>query len=68
MVAQTADAKQLLKLDVPESGLYSVTFHPTLPLVAAAGFDGRVRLIDVAAGKIVNDFVPVPLQTVAATQ
>jgi WD40 repeat protein len=68
MVALTADAKQLLKIDVPESGLYSVTFHPNSNLIAAAGFDGQVRVIDVTAMKIVNTFVPVPLDTVAATE
>lgn len=66
MVAQTGDAKQLLKLDVPESALYSVTFHPGNNLLAAAGFDGQVRLIDVQQGKIISTFVPVPLETVAA--
>jgi WD40 repeat protein/mono/diheme cytochrome c family protein len=61
MVAQTDDAKQLAKVDVPDSGLFSVTFHPGGNHVATAGFDGSVRIIDIASGQVLNTFLPVEL-------
>lgn len=66
MIAQTDDAKLLARVDIPESGLFTITFHPVGHLVATAGFDGSVRLIDIAAGKVVHQFVPVPVETVAS--
>ncbi len=63
MVAQTDDAKQVAKIDVPESGLFTVTFRPDAKTIATAGFDGTVRLIDIASGQVVNKFVPVQIET-----
>src|SRR5690606_21000546 len=67
LVAQTEDAKLLAKVDVVEGGMFSVTFHPTGRYVAAAGFDGVVRTIDVVTGQVVNKFVPVELTEAVAT-
>ena len=63
MVAQTEDAKAVAKVDVPESGLFTITFRPDAKTLATAGFDGTVRLIDIASGSVVNKFVPVPVET-----
>jgi WD40 repeat protein len=41
--------------------IYSVAFHPDGSLVASAGFDGKVRLSEAATGKVVKEFVPVPI-------
>lgn len=60
MIAQTDDAKQLAMVEVPESGLFTITWRPDGKSLAAAGFDGTVRLLDVS-GAIVNKFVPVEL-------
>ena len=43
------------------SAVYAVAFAPDGLTVAAAGFDGRVRLLDAADGALVREFVPVPL-------
>ena len=56
-----ADAKPLLKLDVPESGIYAVAFSADGNTVAAGGFDGLVRLINVADGKVTKQFLPVTI-------
>jgi WD40 repeat protein/mono/diheme cytochrome c family protein len=60
-VAQVADGKLISKLDVP-SGVYVVKWRPDGKEIASAGFDGVVRLIDPATGKVVKEFVPVPLK------
>jgi WD40 repeat protein len=49
------------KLEVP-SGVYVVKFSPDGKEIASAGFDGVVRLSDPATGKVVKEFVPVPLK------
>jgi WD40 repeat protein len=60
-VSQVADGKQVSKLEVP-SGVYVVKFSPDGKEIASAGFDGVVRLSDPATGKVVKEFVPVPLK------
>jgi WD40 repeat protein/mono/diheme cytochrome c family protein len=59
-IYQTNDAKQLARIEVP-GPIYTLAFGPDGKQVAAAGFDGKVRLIDPANGKVVKEFVPVPL-------
>ena len=56
----TKDVKQLSSTPVP-CGIFSVSFSPDGKNVAAAGQDGRIRLIDTATGKIAKEFVSVPL-------
>jgi WD40 repeat protein len=59
-VYQTADAKQVSRLDIP-SGIYTLCFSPDGKTIAAAGYDGQVRLIDPTTGKLLKEFTPVPL-------
>jgi WD40 repeat protein len=48
-------------------GVYALTFSPDGQSVAAAGEDGRVRLINTADGKVIREFVPVPVSAVQVT-
>ena len=64
-VFQTADAKQVSKFVGQPGPVYTVAYRPDGKIVAAAGFDGMIRLIDPNTGKLVKAFVPVPLRTVA---
>lgn len=64
-VYQTDDAKLVWKLD-SSGGIYAVAFHPGGKQVAVAGFDGMVRLLSAAHGKLIREFVPVPIGTEVA--
>jgi WD40 repeat protein/mono/diheme cytochrome c family protein len=40
--------------------VFAVAFRPDGKAVAAAGFDGQVRLYDPQSGKLIKEFLPVP--------
>lgn len=58
--AEKALVHDLAGIDHP---IFAVTFRPDGKQVAVAGFDGHVRLYDVATGKLVKDFVSVDAVT-----
>ena len=63
-VYQSADGKVVSKLtDI--GPIYSVSFQSAGQVVASAGFDDVVRLSDAKMGKVVKEFVPVPLTRTA---
>jgi WD40 repeat protein len=47
-------------------GTYAVAFSPDGEQLATGGFDGEVRICEVKSGKLVRDFVPVPVETQSA--
>ena len=57
----TADAKQVLNIDVPEGGQYSVDFAPDGKSIIAGGFDGTIRIYEVPSGKLLHSFLPIEL-------
>jgi WD40 repeat protein len=66
-VYQTADGKVVSKT-TGIGPIYSVSFRPDGKLVASAGFEGVVRLSDAKTGKVVKEFIPVPLVKTAAAR
>ncbi|MFM8709118.1 MAG: WD40 repeat domain-containing protein, partial [Planctomycetia bacterium] len=59
-----ASTKLLAKVEVPETALYAVAFHPQSGEVAAAGADGIVRFFD-AGGAATRQFPVARLDAVA---
>ena len=66
-VYQTDDAKQLLNIDVPEGGLFTVDFAPDGKTIVAGGFEGNVRIYNAESGELLKSFPPVPLQPAPQT-
>jgi WD40 repeat protein len=62
----TAEVKMIAETKF-SGGVYALTFSPDGQSVAAAGEDGRVRLINTADGKVIREFVPVPVSAVQVT-
>jgi dipeptidyl aminopeptidase/acylaminoacyl peptidase len=59
-IYETESGKLLHKL--PQQGaIFAVTFSASGKVMAAAGFDGVVRLIDADTGSLVKQFAPAPL-------
>ncbi len=56
----TSEVKLLASTPI-NGGIYALAYQPNGQAVAAAGEDGKVRLISPADGKIVKEFVPVPI-------
>jgi WD40 repeat protein len=63
------DGARIATLGGHRGPVYCVAFHPSGTQVATAGLDGTVRLFEVATGKLLTSFVPVPIQgQVASTR
>ena len=68
-VYQTDDAKLVCRCEGNKGPVYTVAFSPDGKTVASGGFDGLVRLNDSQTGKLIREFVPVPVVAkVAAAQ
>lgn len=61
-VYQTDDAKKISQFEGQKGAVYAASFHPDGTKVASAGFDGLIRINDVATGKLLQEFSAVPLQ------
>lgn len=59
------DGKQIWRTEVPEGGMYTVDFSPDGKSLAAGGFDGDVRLLSAADGKLLKRFTPVTVEVPA---
>ncbi len=54
--------KLIAQCEGQKGPVYAVSYRPDGKQVASAGFDGAVRLNDAATGKLVKEFMPVPIQ------
>ncbi len=60
------DGKQICRTEIKDGGVFSVAFQPDGRMIAAGGFDGKVRLIDAATGAVKQEFHPVALEAEVA--
>lgn len=61
-VYRVADGQKLAGISF-EGGVYAVAFHPKNGSFAAGGYDGVVKIADATSGKLIKEFIPVPLQS-----
>jgi WD40 repeat protein len=59
---------EIARVSVAQSAIYSVAFGPDGNTVAAGGSDGMVRLFNVSDGKVLKEFVSVPVTKSAVAQ
>lgn len=64
-VYNAADGAVLWKTEVPEGGIYTVDFSPDGNTVVCGGFDGDIRLLNAADGKLIRQFTPVEITPAA---
>lgn len=57
----TNGIRLVLSMAVPETPIYSVSFHPAGRVLAAAGADGQIRLIEIESGVVLKKFAVAPL-------
>ncbi|MFO0893120.1 MAG: c-type cytochrome domain-containing protein [Isosphaeraceae bacterium] len=63
-----AGVKEIARVKVSQGGVYTVAFRPDGKILAAAGGDGIVRLINPESGSIVKEFAPVVVKTTSVAQ
>jgi mono/diheme cytochrome c family protein len=61
-VFDTASGKEVSKLEGAVGPVYAIAYRPDGKQIASAGFEGVVRLSDPATGKLIKEFVPVPIE------
>lgn len=61
-IYETDSGKQLCAVPF-SNGVYAVAVHPTNGTFASAGYDGLVKIAEMPTGKVLKEFVPVPLAT-----
>ena len=64
----SGNVKILAKLEGQGGPVYTLDYSPDGKIIVSAGFDGHVRLNDAETGKLIKDFIPVPLEERTAKQ
>ncbi|MBP63077.1 MAG: hypothetical protein CMJ62_16275 [Planctomycetaceae bacterium] len=59
----TESGEQQWKLSITEGGIFSLVASRDGQVLATAGFDGWIRLVDVATGTVQHKFLPVDIST-----
>ncbi|HZK79638.1 MAG TPA: hypothetical protein VFC46_01190, partial [Humisphaera sp.] len=65
-VYSAADGKKIYTLSGHQGPVYAVCYKPDGSQIATAGYDGTIRLYDSKDGKLVKQFLSVPLNGVSA--
>jgi len=67
-VYETTNFQQVWKAEIAEGGVYTIDFRPDGQSLAVGGFDGEVRLLNAADGKLLTKFLPVTIKTQTAAK
>lgn len=67
-IYKTDDAQQLVRVEIPEGGVFAADFSPSGEVAAVGGFDGVVRLLSTKDGTIIKTFSPVEISTASAAR
>ncbi len=62
----TDGVKQISKTPISKTGIYALSFTPDNMVLAAAGADGTIRLIEPETGRLLKEFQAAPLGGTAA--
>jgi WD40 repeat protein len=60
------DGSRAATLKGHDGAVFAIAFHPSLPQVATAGFEGKIRIFDTGTGNLISAFVPFPIQQAQA--
>ncbi len=58
---RTKNIQRIAQVTLDQSTLYTAAFHPDGKLIAVAGSDGTIRLVETETGQIQKEFSPAPL-------
>ncbi|MBO0697200.1 MAG: hypothetical protein J2P46_02285 [Zavarzinella sp.] len=61
-VYEVETGKRISTFEAVKTPVYAIAFRPDGKAVATAGFDGLIRLSDPMTGKLIKEFVPVPVK------
>lgn len=62
-VFNAADAKKLMDVEIPQGGQFALDFSADHQKIVIGGFDGSLRIYNIADGKQVKEFDAVPMST-----
>ena len=63
-----AGVKQIASIKVPQGGIYAVAFRPDGKVLAAAGADGVIRLLNPETGSTIKEFAVVSVKPASIAQ
>ncbi len=60
--------REIARVKVPQGGIYTLAFRPDGKVLAAAGADGIVRLLNPETGSAIKEFAPVTVKAASTAQ